>query len=72
MPAELALDQMTISEKLHLMERLWDDLARSPDDIPSPVWHKEVLEECRRKAESGEERLTDWETAKADIRRQVE
>ncbi|MDR3403585.1 MAG: addiction module protein [Chthoniobacter sp.] len=72
MPVELALDQMTFSEKLHLMETLWDDLTRKPDDFPSPAWHKEVLEESRRKAESGEEKFTDWEAAKAEIRRRVE
>lgn len=25
------------------IERLWDDLCRKPDDIPSPQWHSEVL-----------------------------
>jgi hypothetical protein len=71
MPVELALDQMTFAEKLHLMESLWDDLTRKPDDYPSPEWHKEILDECRCKAQTGEEKFADWETAKAEIRRQV-
>jgi hypothetical protein len=60
---------LTLPEKLQLMEALWDDLTRKPDEFESPAWHKEVLEECRRKAESGEEKFSDWEAAKADIRR---
>ena len=71
MPVELPLDKMTFPEKLHLMEVLWDDLTRKPDDFPSPSWHKDVLDECRRKAESGEEKFTDWEAAKEEIRRSV-
>lgn len=71
MSVEVPLDQMTFPEKLQLMEALWDDLTRKPDDFPSPAWHKDVLEECRRLAESGEEQFSDWEVAKEDIRRQV-
>jgi len=36
------------SEKLQLVEDLWDDLAASPSDIPIHEWQKEEL--ARRKA----------------------
>lgn len=62
---------MTLSEKLQLMETLWDDLARKPDDLESPAWHQEVLEECRRRAETGEEQFRDWQAVKEDIRRRI-
>ena len=71
MPVELPLDRMTFPEKLQLMEVLWDNLTRKPDDFPSPAWHKDVLEECRRRAESGEEKFSDWQAAKEDIRRRI-
>ena len=71
MAIELPLDEMTFPEKLQLMETLWDLLTRKPNDFPSPDWHKDVLEECRCRAESGEEQFSDWEAAKEDIRRQV-
>ena len=69
MPVEVPLDQMTLSEKLPLMESLWDDLSRNVGDFPSPQWHQKVLTERRRRAESGEEQFSDWESAKEDIRR---
>jgi hypothetical protein len=62
---------MTLPEKLQLMEALWDDLTRKPNELESPAWHEEVLEECRRRAETGEEQFSDWEAAKEDIRRRV-
>ena len=49
------------------MELLWEDLARSPESLESPRWHKEVLEERERVAE-GKAQFADWETAKKDIR----
>jgi putative addiction module component (TIGR02574 family) len=36
------------SEKLQLVEDLWDDLAANPSDIPVHDWQKEEL--ARRKA----------------------
>jgi len=71
MTVVLPLDQMTLPEKLQLMEDLWNDLLKSHGSFESPAWHQEVLEECRAKAESGQEKFTDWETAKEEIRRRV-
>jgi hypothetical protein len=65
MPITLPLDQMTVKEKLAIMELLWEDLARTPGAIESPAWHKDVLDE--RSASPG--RYTDWEKAKTRIRR---
>lgn len=36
------------SEKLQLVEDLWDDLAATPDQVPVHDWQKEEL--ARRKA----------------------
>ena len=36
------------SEKLQLVEDLWDDLAATPSDVPLPDWQIEELD--RRKA----------------------
>lgn len=71
MTVVLPLDQMTLPEKLQLMEDLWDNLSKSSDSLESPAWHKEVLDECRARAESGQEKFTDWESAKDEIRRRV-
>ncbi len=71
MPVTLPLHEMTLVEKLQLMEALWADLSRDADAYESPEWHGEVLEERERRIASGEARFSDWEEAKADIRWQV-
>ncbi len=64
MQVTLPLDQLTDQEKLALMEQLWEDLARTPEAIESPAWHKEVLDE----RSANQSRYLDWEDAKNRIR----
>ncbi|MBX3347007.1 MAG: addiction module protein [Nitrospira sp.] len=69
MPFHLPLKEMTRREKLAAMESLWEDLARDPESIESPAWHKDLLDERRKRLAEGQSRCADWETAKANIRK---
>jgi hypothetical protein len=71
MPTTVLLNEMTLPEKLQLMEALWADLSRHSDSVESPEWHRNVLEEREERILSGEARFDGWEQAKADIRRRV-
>ena len=71
MSINLPLKDMTLQEKLAVMESIWEDLARTPEAIESPTWHKDILDECRQRLAEGTARFTDWETAKADIRKKL-
>ena len=53
------------------MEALWKAMSQKPEEIESPDWHREVLEERRNAVENGEIKYLDWEEAKADIRRRT-
>ena len=68
----LPLKDMTVEEKLQIMEAIWDDLSRHADEIPPPAWHGEVLAALEAAIERGEESFDDWETAKRRIRDSVE
>lgn len=37
------LRQMPRAEKLQLLEDLWADLSKGPDDLPCPQWHEDEL-----------------------------
>lgn len=71
MPFNLPLKDMTLQEKLAAMESLWEDLARTPEAIESPAWHKEVLEERLRLLAEGKTQFIDWETAKEALRKKL-
>ena len=70
MPAAIDLQQMSIPDKLRLMEDLWTDL--SCKEITSPAWHGDVLAERDRLIESGDEKFVDWETAKRQLRQELQ
>ncbi|MDN5942679.1 MAG: addiction module protein [Nitrospira sp.] len=71
MSINLPLKDMTLQEKLAVMESIWEDLAHTPEAIESPAWHKDILDERRQRLAEGTARFTDWETAKADIRKKL-
>ena len=47
-PDVTSIFDLSPSEKLELVEDLWDDLASRPEDVPVHDWQKEEL--ARRKA----------------------
>jgi hypothetical protein len=71
MKISLPLNEMTISEKIGVMEEIWQDLSKAEDSYSPPEWHSRVLEERRRLAESGTVGFTDWDVAKQEIRDRV-
>ena len=67
MSIEISLDGLTVAEKVQLLERVWADLCQSPTDMVSPAWHREVLEERKRRLASGEATVSTWRDAKARL-----
>ncbi len=48
------IEQMSLEERLQMMELLWTSLARTPEAVPSPDWHGAVLADRLAKIEHGE------------------
>jgi hypothetical protein len=71
MKVTLPLKEMTISEKIGIMEDIWSDLSSAKEGYSPPDWHDSILSERLRLAESGEVGFTDWETAKKQIKDRV-
>ena len=55
------------TEKLQLVEDLWDDLAAEPESIPVHEWQKEELERGRLTVEPPASGLP-WEEVKRRVR----
>jgi hypothetical protein len=68
MSITLPLAEMTTAEKLDVMETLWADLSRDERNVPSPAWHKSILEEREARRQAGEEKPIEWEAAKKELR----
>lgn len=48
------IEKMSLDERLQTMELLWASLARTPDEVPSPDWHGDVLAKRMAKIDRGE------------------
>ena len=67
-----AVRQLPRSEKLRLMETLWEDLSRPDSEYESPAWHAKELAETERRVAEGKEQAIEWEAAKRHLRTQFE
>lgn len=65
MNVQIPLDTMTVKEKLRAMEEIWADLRRQPETVPSPNWHRDVLDGREQNDALSYE---DWKIAKDRIR----
>ena len=71
MNISLPLDKMTSSDKIAVMEKLWEELCRDPESIPSPTWHKDVLDAREKEINEGKSKFTSFDRAKERIRNQI-
>jgi len=68
---DIKLSQLTLAQKLNLMEALWDDLARDEENIESPPWHKGILKDREKSLTAGKANISNWEEAKVRIESNV-
>ena len=62
------LENLTLVEKISVMEYLWDDLCCHASEKLSPPWHGEVLAQRQASITEGSASFVDWEEAKKKIR----
>ena len=60
--------ELSVAEKLQLVESLWDQIAESPEILPVPDWQKEELDRRHERYESNPSSGIPWEEAKRRIR----
>ncbi len=71
MNVAIPLDKMDVAEKLRVLEEVWDSLCHSQEDVPSPVWHGEVLRERDQRIREGKSKFIDLAEAKRRVWDQV-
>jgi putative addiction module component (TIGR02574 family) len=70
MSVDIQLESLSVAEKVQLLESVWQSLCAHPGDVRSPEWHREVLEERRRRLEegrAGRATISTWADAKARL-----
>ncbi len=62
--------ELTLSEKLQLVEDLWDSIAKIPGQIPVLDWQKEELADRRAAYLENPDSGSSWEAVKERIHNQ--
>ena len=47
------ITKMSIAERLQAIKALWNSLLDNESEVESPQWHRDILEERKRKIEDG-------------------
>jgi len=68
---DFPISQLSFDQKLYLMETIWDELTKDDEKLESPAWHEEVLKDRKAALKAGKASLSDWEDAKARIRKNI-
>ena len=71
MHLSIPLKQMSVEEKLQAIEEIWVDLASTPETIPSPAWHADVLQVREERIAKGRAQFLDIEAAKKAVREKL-
>ncbi len=60
----LSIENLTRTEKLRMMEVIWDDLSRDFEALSSPEWHAQALKEAERALAENQTYFVSWDAAK--------
>jgi putative addiction module component (TIGR02574 family) len=66
------LRKLPRTEKLKIIETLWDDLAADEESLPSPAWHEEELRKTEAEFAAGRIEILYWAEAKRELRKRFE
>ena len=66
------LRKLPRTEKLKIIEALWEDLATDEASFDSPAWHEEALRKTESDFAAGRSDALDWQEAKKELRKRFE
>lgn len=62
------IKKMSVLEKLHVMEELWDSLSNDENEVDSPEWHEDILQERKKMIKEGKAKYLSLEELKSKTR----
>lgn len=62
------ISRLELSEKLRLVEDIWDDIAAENFEIPLPEWQKQELKKRYEEYKEGKLELHDWKSVHEGLR----
>jgi putative addiction module component (TIGR02574 family) len=64
-------DELSVDEKIEYLQALWDRVSASPETIPVPNWHSDILRERLQDFEATPDAGDTWEVVQERLRRNL-
>jgi len=61
----IIIKKMDLLERLRTMEELWDSILYEGSEIETPEWHKEIVDERKKKIKEGKAEFISIDKLKA-------
>ena len=65
---ELEIAKLATADKLTLVEKIWDEIAKDQSDIPIPDWQKQALDQRLSEAEKSPQTKQHWQDVHQALR----
>ena len=65
-------DELSVDEKIDYLQSLWDRIAATPQTIPVPDWHREILDERLKDLEADPDAGDSWEVVQERLRKKFD
>ena len=62
------ISQLELSEKILLVEDIWDSIASDNSELPMPEWQKQELDNRYQEYKKGNIELHDWKSVHEGLR----
>lgn len=63
------IKEMSVRQRLEMMEQIWDTLCHEANEVASPAWHGSVLEGRKNRMDSGDASFLTLDQVKSRFRR---
>ena len=65
-------DDLSVDEKIEYLQSLWDRIAATPEAIPVPGWHREIIEDRLKDLDTHPNAGESWEVVQERLRKKFE
>ena len=64
-------DELSAEEKLDYVQSLWDRIAASPEEVPVPEWHKQIINQRLAAYRANPDAGKTWEQVRNELERKL-
>lgn len=61
------LHELSVQERMELLDDVWASLVEQPDRVPVPNWHREILDDRIAAHERDPDAAKPWDEVKSEI-----